>query len=295
MTTRNTVFNANTYPAGLVTDYLIKNGLTVLQNRLAALSCFSLKVNGDPMKPKAKTQLTKAASASATGTDLTDFEPDDATVFEAVECIPVQVTQTFHITNDELQSGLQLAKLLDVNLAAFCDKIIDLVLAPVTEANFPATPIVSASAAFSLNDMAEGHGQLQKSPIKNAILDGTYFSRIVNTPGMFQVAGTSSGTGWQKFGWDRIESNSRWTGAGENIKGLLCNPQAIVAQIDLPLAPAISGASLSRTVITVPSLEIQVAYHEWLSLKTRKLCASFDVIVAAALGDGTAGVLVKNG
>ena len=70
------------------------------------------------------------------------------------------------------------------------------------------------------SDMATGWGELKKSPVKYAVLDGEYMARIINNPVFYQAAGTESGAqdGWKRFGWDGVYLNTNWTGthAGAN-------------------------------------------------------------------------------
>lgn len=290
---RRGVLAANTYSADLVTDYLADGFITNLQNRLASLAAFSIRFDLDPKKPLATVQVSHVTVASATVTDATDFEPDNVNTVAAKAITVHQYTQPMHVTNAELQSGLEMAKLVDINSAKFADTILEVVNALITVANFSThDAIVSAFGAFGFPDLAQAWGLLQKSPIKNAVLNGQYMARILNTPGMFQAAGTEGGTAWSKFGWDRIESNSNWTGAGEGVNGFACNPQAILIGAALPLnAPMQDG--LRQSTLAVPGLGISAQQNMWFSLKSRTARASFDIMFGAQTGDTTAGVCIK--
>jgi hypothetical protein len=281
-----------------VTNFLVAAFVTKLQNVFAPLSAFTCQFTTDPMKPRATGELKFASTASnssgsATGKNLTNFEDGD-TVMEAVE-IPVdQYTRPFNINNSDLQGGLRMENLVDINVAKFADIITSVVMAPLTTANYPATPLLSAASAFDFSDLQTLSGQLKKSRVKNLILDGEYLARIINSPGLFQKAGIAPGTGWQAFGWDGIYLNSSWSGAAANVVGFACNPQALGIIAGLPLQAPVSEQVLTRTVMTLPGLELSVVLHNWFSLQQRAGWASLDVMLGASLLDGTAGVLIKS-
>jgi len=289
---------ANTYSSSLVTAFLVAGCVTKLQNVFAPLSSFTRQFSTDAYKPRAKGELKYASSAtassgSATGKNLTNFEDGDS-VMEAVEITVDQYTRPFNVSNADLQGGLRMENLVDVNVGKFADIITSVVMAPLTAANYPATPLVSAAAAFDFSDLQTLWGQLKKSRVKNLLLDGEYLSRIVNTPNLFQKAGIAPGTGWQAFGWDGIYLNTNWTGAGANIVGFACNPQALGIIAGLPLQAPVSDQVLTRTVMTLPELQLSVVLHNWFSLQQRTGWCSLDVMLGASLLDSTAGVLVKS-
>ena len=102
------------------------------------------------------------------------------------------------------------------------------------------------------------------------------------------------GTGWKPFGWDFIGENTRWNGAEAKIRGFACNPQALATVAGLPLKAPGSSPMLERREIQLPELGITVAYHTWLSVKTRSLWASFDLMFGSILGDASAGYLLAD-
>jgi hypothetical protein len=137
-------FNANTYSAQLVTAFLVAACITKLQNLLAPVSAFARKFSPDLMKPRATAELkfvtvASDSAGSATGKNLTAFEDGDTTI-SAVEIAVDQYTRPFGISNLELQSGLTLENLVEINTGKFSDILSGVVLAPLTTANFTATP-----------------------------------------------------------------------------------------------------------------------------------------------------------
>lgn len=282
---------ANTLSPTLVAASLKKGAVTVLQNKWAALRSFTLQWETDPIKPLAICVIKKALSTSATLVDASNFEQGD-TVIDPIIVTPHLYSQPFQISNADLNSGLRLEDLAEINAGTFADKISDIVLAPVTVGNFGPATVISAAAAFGLSDLSTLYAALKKSSVKNLIIDGAYFSRISNQPGFFQPTGTQSGAAWKPYGWDYIGEHTRWDGAGPNIVGLACSPKAIGIVAGLPVAEAIPGNILQRSSFNLPGLDIEVAQHLWFSAKTRTFWASFDIMLGSELGDATAGKLV---
>jgi hypothetical protein len=296
------VQNANTFSATLVTDFLVDGAETKLQNVWAPLRTFTRDYSVDRYKPRATGQLKYVTGGTTVQTNASNFESGDSVV--APVSIDVdQYTAAFHVTNDELNSGLRMENLIDVNIAALANKILAVAFSPLATGSFTSNAaIVRAAAAFSFSDMATAMGSLKKSPIKYAILDGEYAARIYNTPGFFQVTGTANGSqdAWQKFGWNGVYTNSTWSGthAGaddQNIRGLFCNPQVLGAIAGLPLTPPnANGAILQQSRILVPGVDISVECNSWFSLATRTQWMSYDIMFGAALLDESAGVLLTS-
>ncbi len=291
-----TVMGLNTYSGTLVTSFLMDGSLTPLQNRWAALRAFALDSSTDPYKPLATGVLKNPTAGATTQTDATNFESGNSTV-APISVTMHQYTQSFAVSNLDLNNGLRMQDLVTINTANFANKIIEVATAPITVANFTGTPLTSAPGSFGFSDAATLQGQLKKSPIKNLILDGEYQAQLANTPGFFQGTGVVGGStsAWKAFGWDLIALNTDWTGAGAAVRGFACNPQAIVGITGTPLAPPnIPGGTLSLGTFTVPDLNITVAMYSWFNTGTRTMWYSYDVMAGFALGDATAGIIVKS-
>lgn len=287
---------ANTYSSTLITSMLIDGAITNLQNRWAALGAFSMDFTADAFKPKATAVLRQVTAGAATQTNATSFESGDSTV-APVSVTMAQYTQSFQVSNADLQSGLRIENLVTINTANFANKITEVATVPMTSAIFTTPGVVSSAAAFSFSDLATLQALLKKSSIKNLILDGTYIARIANTPGFFQTTGVIGGdTGaWKAFGWDLIAQLTDWTGAGANVQGFACNPQAIAGVTGLPVVPpTIPGGILEQSSFIVPGLEVPVALYKWFNPSTRTFWTSFDIMAGFAAVDTTAGFLVTS-
>ena len=282
---------SNTYASELTTQHLLDGVVTVLQNNFAPLRAFSRTWEPDPIKPRASCQAKLVTTAPATQVNASNFESGDS----VIDHIPVtvdQFTQSFGVSNADQQGGLKLEDLVFANAKKLCEKVIDTALTPVTTANFGAAVVTRSSAAFSTSDLATLWGALRRSNEKNLILDPEWLARVLNTPVFYQKTGTTAGSGWEAFGWDFIGGNSRWDGAEAKVVGLACNPQALACVCGLPIESP--SPTLERRILDLPDLGIKVAYHVWLSLASRSLRASFDLIFWAALGDASAGKLVMS-
>src|ERR1043166_362490 len=290
---RGSVQAANTYAGALLTEFLITAAITKLQNKWAALKVFSRDFSVDRLNPLAPAETKFVVSGATAQTNATNFESGNSTV-NAVKITPSQYTVSFNVSNADLQSGLRMADLLEVNLRAFGDALVQAATAPLTVGNFTSnSPLISAYATFDWDDMRLLWAALSKSEVKNAVLDGPYMARLTNTPGFFQKTGTGpGGNRWQDFGWDAVELNTNWTGAGANVRGLACNPQVLGCLAGLPLST--NSPILKETIITIPEIDLSVAMNSWFNPATRTAWASFDSVFGASLLDESAGVLIKS-
>lgn len=296
--------NANTLSATITTSFLMDGFVTILQHRWAPLMCFTRDFSTDPYKPLATGVLKYVDATTAAQTNATNFESGNGDTIDPVSVTMAQYTKNFAVTNAELNSGLRMENLLTINAAGMADKVISVATAPITAANFGTTagttgaadPLISSADAFAFSDLAKLWGGLKKSPVKNVLLDGEYLARVINSPTFYQVAGNQPGGGWKAFGWDYIALNTNWTGAGSNIRGFACNPQAITVVAGLPMNPpdGIPGNTLQIATATVPDVGITIANYSWFSLSTRTAWQSFDIMLGAAATDKTAGILIKS-
>ena len=286
---------SNSYASPLLTQILEEQAVTVLSDVLAPVSAFARQFSVDRYKPRATAEVKFVTAGATTQKNATDFEnsaTSDSTVTN-VQLAPDLYTQSFQISNADLNSGLRLADLAEKNLRVFGETLLDAIFAPLTDANF-AVAMTRAPAAFAFSDMATAWGMLKKSPIKYAVLDGEFMARIVNTPVFYQATG-KSGTdngGWKSFGWDGIYECSRWSGAGANVHGFFCGPTALGVLAGLPLQG--QSNTLESKVTTVPGLELSVQANSWFSLKSRSMFGSYDLVMGVAKLDATCGFLLKS-
>ena len=203
-----------------------------------------------------------------------------------------QLSHPFHLTNKQLNSGIELADLFEINIQKFAQSIMDTVLAPVTTANFTAPVLTINAAAFGLTDLDELWASIAKSKVKNLILAGNYFIKVMNKPGFFQPTGVESGGKWKPFGWDFIGQNDEWQGAEANAVGFACNPQAIGVVAGLPLQIEMSNVITRK--LTLPGIGIECYLNMWMDGNARTTYATFDIMLGTTSCDLTAGGLIKS-
>jgi ATP-dependent protease ClpP protease subunit len=298
---RGEIMASNTFSAALTTAFLVDGVVTKLQNKWPALQVFTSNYSTDRYKPLATGEVKFASSTDGSVQEnATNFETGDSSV-TAVQIAVNQFTRSFHVTNEELNSGLRMADLTEINMAVFADQIIQTATTPITATNFPGlgnpvTPYYAvAPTSFGFSDLATLWGLLKKAPMKNLLLDGEYLARLINFPTYFQEAGVDPGTAWQKFGWDRIELSTNWTGAGANVRGFACAKTAIGAISGLPLqAPQAASPVLSELVITIPGPNVSISIYNWFSLSTRTEWLSYDIMFGSQLLDNSAGILITS-
>lgn len=299
----NGVQAANTFSGTVTTNFLIMAVIQKLQNRFAAANLFTRDNSQDPFKPLAvgiQKFNTTATDGSQVETNLTDWEAagGDSTI-APITITPAQYTSRGHLNNSELNSGFRIADIIEKKLIDLAAKVTQVLMAPITVANFVTNgPVTSAPAAFGLSDLANLQGILKKTLQKNLILDGEYIARIANTPGFFQPTGNgvNDPKGYTKFGWDNIALNTDWTGAGANMRGFGCGQDAIGIISGLPLTPpeGIPGNIVQQGVAMLPDVGIGIQTNVWFSPRYRTFWFSFDIILGATLVDESQGVLIKS-
>jgi hypothetical protein len=270
------------------------------------LKAFSRDNTVDPFKPlatgvlKFNGSVQDGSDTMVNATDFTGQSNDSGNAGDSTLTGPTiavnQYSQPLHLTNAQLNSGIRMADLIEAKLGSLLSKIVQVVTAPITVANFSTfAPLVVSSAAFGFSDLSTLQGQLQKSRIKNCILSGTYLSKVSNTPGFFQTTGTIDGLSdaWRAFGWDLIGLNTEWQGADPFVQGFACNPQAIGVIAGLPLNAAENNVIQTGTAV-LPGLDVAIQTNLWMDANARTMRATYDLMLGAALVDGSAGIIIKS-
>jgi len=296
----------NNFAAGIATNFLIMGAVTKLGPRCTALKAFSRSNDIDPLKPlatgvlKFNTSVQDGSDTMVNPTDFTGASNDGGAAGDSTLTGPLiavnQLSQPFHLTNAQFNSGVHFADLIEAKLGSFLSKIVQTVTAPITVANFSMlAPLTVAPAAFGFSDLTTLQGQLAKSRIKNVILSGPYLAQISNTVGFFQKSGTIDGLedAWRAFGWDLIGENTEWAGADPYVQGFACNPQAIGVIAGVPLTPPGDDVIETGTAI-LPGPNVAIQSNLWMDANARTMRATYDIMLGAALVDNTAGVLIKS-
>lgn len=278
---------ANTLSSSVVLDALSEQVITTLGNRLAPLRAFSRDFSAEPMNQGANVQVKKYTTGSAIQTDPTNFETGDTTATN-VNVLLKHYSKSFHLTSSEINKSWKLMNAVDINAQIVANKIIDVALAPVTATNF-ATNVTIAQASFSATNVKTLWASVAKSPLRHLILDATAYSQLLPSDKNSFIPGSGA------YGYDGIFLNTRWDGAGTNIYGFACGPEAVAVASGIPkMDESIASLLAGQRVVELPDLGLSVQINVWGSLASRSAWASMDVMFGAALGDNTAGAHVKS-
>jgi hypothetical protein len=278
---------ANTFDSALVTDVLRDTAITVLQSRLAPLNAFSQDFSADSIAPRRTVQVPIATAGGTTQTNASNFESGDSTL-DNVAVTVNQYTNSFALTNTEINQGFRIENIAKINLHQLANKIIDIAFAPITTTNYGAAVVdVNTAADFGVAQLRSLWGALKDGDVRNVILDGDIYAQFLpSNLEAFQVA--SGGKNVGMYGFDLFTFNNRWSGAGATIKGFACSPQAIAVASGLPVSSPVDSSMISQENIVIPDLGLTVQMNMWTSPSTRALWASYDVMFGAAKGDGSA-------
>jgi len=143
----------NNFASAITTEFLADGVIVPLQSRLAPLNAFTKQYEPDPVKPLATVEIKVAASGSSTNVDPSDFTANSGTRLNAAAVTMHQLSHPFSLSNKDLNSGVRLRDLFEININKFSQTLLNTVLAPVTSINFPIPPLLSSAAAFSLSDL----------------------------------------------------------------------------------------------------------------------------------------------
>lgn len=285
--------NANTLDSALTTAMLASGLITVLQNRLPQLRAFTRDFGTDRMKPLAVVQVPIATAGGTAQTNATSFE--DTTNFVASvdnRAVTVErITSGGHLTTAELNSGFRMEQFVLVKAHELADAIQGKVNAVITTGNF-ASPaaVTSAVASFGIDELGTVWSNIAKASIKNIMLRQDAYKNFLPA----NMESFNPLTGNTMPGWDGFFLNTYWTGATSGTYGFGCNPQAIATAAGLPLAsPRRSAAGVSAQTVELPGIGLSVELQEWYATAGKVDWANWEVMFGAALGDATAGNLIK--
>lgn len=272
--------NANTIDAALCTGHLADALISVGKVRLAPLRAFSRDFGTDPIKPRATVYVRKASSSGSVQSNPTNFETGDTSLDDIAVTVN-QVSKSWHISSNELQSGSALKHMAEVNCDVFCRGVSDVITALMIAGNFGAATVIGAAADFSGSDLAPTLAAAKNYRQKNLLLDGGHLAYLLPTDKASFRLGEAGA-----YGFDLIAEQNRWTGATANACGFACSPDAIAVASGLPAGmPAEEFLSLER--VTLPGIGLTVQAAVWFARASRTHWASLDVLFGAAVGDAS--------
>ena len=306
---------ANTLSTSLVTDVATKTAITVLQSRLAAIKNFSTDFSSEVVNPLRKLQVGVATTAGSVVSNPSSFE-SQGTTLNAAAVTMTHYSAQFGLSSAELNKGFTLERIMQVNLRALANQIIDAALSPISVANFTSnsvSPVVYTTAISTATGGVRGNdlitkalptlwGSLGNGTTRNLVLDGSYYQYLLPQSGFSLNPNTAA------YGFDTVNYNNRWNGTtglsgatglasggtktsttDYQIKGFVASNEAIAVASALPyIDPAVASLLQLSEVIEIPDLGISVQFNVHGSLASRSLQASFDVVIGAAVADASA-------
>jgi len=290
---------ANNLTSSLILDTIGKRSLTYLGNVLAPFNAFSTDFSTESFTQGQNVRIPVATVGATVQTNPTNWESGDSNISN-VNVLVSQYSVSFQLTPRELNNGFRLNQLVDINLQNFGNKLIDVAFTPFTTTNFSNITVAQSSLVGA--NLQTAWAGIAKVPVKNLILDGTAYSKLLPTSLTTEI-GPRPGLA----GFDGIYLNTRWTGAGTNIYGFAGGAGAVAMVSGLPETNSDGMDGLEQSVVSVQlggrgtlgqgptGPVLPVLTSTWLSMATRTRWVSFDVMLgASATGDTAAGYLFKS-
>lgn len=277
----------NTLAAGLVVDWLADGLVVTLTNILSPLRAFSRDFGVNPLAPRSDVKVRKATANGTAQKNPTNFEVGDS----VLDVIPVTVDQynrSYHITNNELQSGHRMMHLAEANAQVFANSLSDAWTVLLKSTNFSKVADVGAAEDFGAEDLKPIRSAAKDLPTKNLVMDGAYTSYLLPTDRQQFRLGEQGA-----FNFDLIAEQNRWTDADDGVVGLCASPNGLAVASGLPVQPP-AGEFLTLQNVTLEQLGLTVQVCSWYSRQGRVNWASYDVMFGAAAGDGGALVLLQS-
>lgn len=268
---------SNTIDADLILDTLSDRVITTFGNRMAPVSAFASDFSTDELIQTKDVQVTVVTGGSTGQKNATNFESGDSTTDNVAVTVD-HYSQSFHVTSKEVNQRMRLEKLADKNLQTFADDLLDVTFTPVTTTNFGAG-ITAVQTAIDTDDLKAGWAAVAKGSARHVILDSVAYSQFLPSSKDSLVPGTGA------YGFNGFHLNTRWDGAGTNIYGMACSPEAIAIAAGIPVqAPGVAEEMVDQRLVEIPDLGLTVQVNLWVSKASRTLWASYDSMYGASYG-----------
>jgi hypothetical protein len=291
---------ANLIDADLLLDTFSERMETTLGPVLAPLNAFCKDFTTDQSDGIQQTKSLQIpvfnATAVAVQSNPTNFETGDTNTTNAIVTVN-HLSRSFYLASSTLNQKFRIENLMDINWQVFANKIIDTALTPVTVTNFTANLSVAEASVAGAN-LATAWAGIGTAPVKNLLLSATAMSKFLPTNlTSYGSSGTGSGTSGPTttginlrglYGFDNFYLNTRWTGAGTNVFGFACAPNAIGLYGGIPKKGPSAPDYIASRIVQVPQLGLSVEFNTWFSVASRQQWASYDVIFGAGYLQDTA-------
>lgn len=278
---------ANTYNAGLVSEFLHDAAITTLGPTYAPFAAFATNFSSASLsKPKDTLNIELVTAGSTTLTDPDNYESGDSTV-GLVSIQPTVYSQPFTMENSNMQKGGDAKRLLLKNLQVLRNKIQDDIFASIDEATFGARVVDKAAASFTADDLPTLWEAAGDFLMKHLVLDTAYYAKVLpTTKESFRPEETGA------YGFDRILHTSRWDGAEAGTRGFVCDPNSFGIVTAIPYKDPAIAADLTESEIIEIDTGFALEHNVWVSRTNRKVWHSLDVAVGSASADTSAMALL---
>lgn len=289
---------SNTLSSNLIVDIISNDVTTTLGNKCRVFRSFSRDFSDDPVRMPGNGKGTTVQSALATAAEAvqenaTDFEGGATTIANKPIAVS-QYTQRMQLTNAERRSGYRLVDQLGINMNSLLDKLIDVMLTPVTLANFGTTAVVDKTAAdFGAADVKTIRAEIAKANRKILMLHPDWYTKLLPTTLEHIRIQDNGGAGFA--GFDEIHEITRWDGAGANIVGFAGDPQALGMVARLPEIPSEAANLMDTEVMLLEEAGLNIQVNTWFATGSRNTYHTFDVLFGAAQLDGEAARCITDG
>lgn len=295
---------ANTISSDLYVDVVSQRALNLLPDILAPLRLFTTDFTDEvvaggygPNAPLQSVVVPIASGTSAVLRNPTDYEQGDTTL-SPVTVEPDVYSKPFHLTDQERNNGIRFKHMIDANLRALANELLDVVFTYITTTGtalpFGTAVVDKAAGSFTGADLQALWAAIEKGTQKNAVLSGPYYSKIL--PLNLQDFNIRNQSTAGIAGFDNIVHCSRWSAAGTKVAGFAASPEAFAIVNRLPDLGGVEADLRDTTVITLPDLGLSLRWCHWTGGgKSRVEWMSFDTVFGAAVGDATALKIMTNG
>lgn len=263
---------ANTIDGDLAVQQLVRIANSTMPQVLPPVPRFANVVPVSASAPSNTHQLPDVSSTSTVQSDPTNWESGNASIGK-LTVTTAQLSISFHISSADIQNGSLLEHLSTSNLHTFAGAIMDVILTPLTTANYGAPAVATPEASFGMAEVSTLANAI-KSPRRALLLSTLAFSNIANHL-------TWADGEWRLPGWSFVGEISDWSSAGTNVYGAALDPSALIVATGQPLMPR--APMVQSKVISTP-LQLPALASFWPDSQLRLGWASFDLVIGVVTG-----------
>lgn len=278
---------ANTIAAAILPEILGELAVTSMGTISASMNNFTTKVELNPIAPASIINVPLITAASSALTNPASFEAGDSTATN-IEITPAKIVCPIHATDAEMQRGTRAEWFLGKAMQTMQNKLVDLVFAPVTEANFGSAILDKTIANFTTADLPTIWAAAKNYGRRNLYLEGSHYAKCLpTTRESFDLAQNGA------YGFDSFNLHNRWTGAGTDIIGFVADSTAIaIACGESYYDDDVLADLLMKESVMLPN-GLTITLTKWVSRASRQVWYALETMFGAALGDSTAGEVIE--